>query len=107
MYKIMIKHTTSSNSSLAEKMYEIYGSEVTSKNATGSTTTFTPFETDDKEVLKAELLKLDKIYGHENIVAYEEIELTYGVEIANEVVDDNTSTDTPDDETDDGDTTNP
>lgn len=107
MYKIMIKHSTSSNSSLAGKMYEVYGSEITSKNAMGATTTFTPFETDDIEVLKAEVLKLDSIYGHENIMICQIVDVTYDVEITTDDTEETPTTpdDATGDSTDDGDDT--
>ena len=84
MYKILVKHNPSSTSTLADRMFEIYGSEVVTKTNGTVTTTFTPFETDDKEVLKAELLKLSKEIGNENIMVCEIVETTYGVEIADD-----------------------
>ena len=110
----MIKHSTSSNSAMANKMFEVYGSEVTSKNATGTTSTFTPFETEDVEALKAEVLKLDRVYGHENIMVCQVVELTYGVEIVSDETEEDTTkpnepTDpdnTTGDDGDDGDDTN-
>ena len=101
MYKILVKHNPSSTSTLADRMFEIYGSEVVTKTNGTVTTTFTPFETDDKEVLKAELLKLSKEIGNENIMVCEIVETTYGVE----VVDDEETTTDPDHGGGDGDDT--
>lgn len=100
MYRIMIKHTTSSSSVMADKMYEVYGSEVTSKNATGTTSVFTPFETDDVEILKAEVLKLDRVYGHKNIMVCQIVELAYDVEIISDETDTEKAPTEPDISTD-------
>ena len=112
MFRIMIKRKVTSNSALAEKTYELYGSEVTTKTNGTSTTTFTPFETEDTTVLATELVKLDSIYGHENLMVVKIVDVTYGVEIATdeedtEIPSEPTEPDDTigDDTTDDGDDT--
>ena len=74
MYKILIKYENKVKSNL----WEIYG------NSTVSTTgaiTSTEFETNDVAVLKEELIKLDKIVGHENIRVIEDKTVTFSVDI--------------------------
>ena len=84
MYKILIKHNTNVSKSNTTLWYE-YGSTVTS-----NTTKFTPFETNDVEILKLEILKLSGEFGHENIMAIKELDVVYDVEIENE--EENTTT---------------
>lgn len=78
MYKILISYNADHN------LWQQYGTTATS-SASGGKSTFTEFATDDLEVLKAEILKLDKIYGHENIKVYKDITANFSVDI---VVDD-------------------
>ena len=76
MYKIMILYNNKNH------LWKQYGSTTTTTTASGSTTeAFTEFETDDLEVLKEELIKLDAIYGHENIRPYKDLTTTYTVEV--------------------------
>ena len=71
MYKIMIKYNADHN------LWKAYGTE--SKSESG--TTFTEFQTEDKEELKKEILKLDAKVGSENIIVYKDVTATYSVEI--------------------------
>ena len=75
MYKILIKY----NNKVKNNLWEVYGSSTTS--TTGSTTS-TEFETDNIEVLKEELIKLDKIVGFENIRVIEDKTVTFSVDVA-------------------------
>lgn len=99
IYKILIKH----NSDKKNNLWQSYGSSVTTTSTSSTTTTFTEFSTEDIEVLRAEIIKLDAEVGHNNIRVVSDIELTYGVEIVSDETDteDNTSTEstTPDDTT--------
>ena len=80
VYKILIKH----NSDKKNNLWQSYGSSVTTTSSSSTTTTFTEFSTEDIEVLKAEIVKLDAEYGHSNIRVVCDIELTYGVEIVSD-----------------------
>ena len=73
MYNILIKYNDS------KSLWQLYG---TSSSTTSSTETFTPFETDDLEKLKAEIKTLDEKYGHENIKVIKAIEYTVDVTIS-------------------------
>ena len=65
-------------------------------------TAFKEFKTDDLEVLSAEVVTLDKVYGHENIKVVKEIDVIYDVQIVdNEATDDETNNENT------GDTTEP
>ena len=59
----MIKQSTSSTSALIDNIYEVYGTTTNNKISSGSTSTFSPFETDNIEELKAKVLELDKEFG--------------------------------------------
>lgn len=72
MYNILIKHNDS------KKLWQLYGTTTVASN----TETFVPFETDDLENLKAEVIRLDAIYGHENIKVVKTIEYTVDVTIS-------------------------
>lgn len=101
-YKILIKH----NNDKKNNLWQSYGSSVITTSASSTTTTFTEFSTEDIEVLKAEIVKLDAEVGHSNIRVVCDIELTYGVEIVSDETEEDTTTDTttptePDDTTDD------
>lgn len=72
MYKILILYKAEHN------LWQQYGTTATS-SASGGKSTFTEFATDDLEVLKAEILKLDKIYGHENIKVYKDVTANFSV----------------------------
>lgn len=79
MYKILIKHNPSANKSNTT-LWKTHGTMTTSTTSTA----FKEFETDDLEVLKVEVVALDKVYGHENIKVIKEIDVTYGVEIVDD-----------------------
>lgn len=96
MYKILIKHNPNANKS-DTTIWRMHGSTTTSTTAT----LFKEFETDDIETLKAELLSLDLVYGHENIRVIKDIEINYIVD----VVDSDVVTDNPIEETPSGDNT--
>lgn len=78
MYKILILYKAEYN------LWQQYGTTATS-SASGGKSTFTEFATDDLEVLKAEILKLDQQVGHENIKVYKDVTTSFSVDI---VVDD-------------------
>ena len=90
MYKILIKHNPNANKS-DTTIWRMHGSTTTSTTATS----FKEFATDDIETLKAELLSLDSLYGHENIRVIKDIETNYVVD----VVDDSVTTDNPAEDT--------
>ena len=90
MYKILIKHNPNANKS-DTTIWRMHGSTTTSTTATS----FKEFETDNIETLKAELLSLDLVYGHENIRPIKDIETNYVVD----VVDDSVTTDNPTEDT--------
>ena len=73
MYNILIKHNDS------KSLWQLYG---TSSSTTSNEETFVPFETDDLEKLKAEVIRLDAMYGHENIKVVKNIEYTVDVTIS-------------------------
>ncbi len=72
MYKILIRYNDKHN------LWQSYGTTVSS---TTTSTSFTEFETDDVEILKSEILKLDAIYGHNNIRIIEDVTLKYSVDV--------------------------
>ena len=94
MYKILIKHNPNANKS-DTTIWRMHGSTTTS--TTGKS--FKEFETDDIETLKAELLSLDLVFGHENIRPIKDIETNYVVD----VVDSGATTDNPTEDTPSGD----
>ena len=72
MYNILIKYNDS------KKLWQLYG---TSSSTTSSEETFVPFETDDLEKLKEEVIRLYAMYGDENITVEKAIEYTVDVTI--------------------------
>ena len=76
MYKILIKHNPNANKT-DTTIWRMHGSTTTSTTATS----FKEFATDDIETLKAELLSLDSLYGHENIRVIKDIEINYIVDV--------------------------
>lgn len=90
MYKILIKHNPNANKS-DTTIWRMHGSTTTSTTSTS----FKEFETDDIETLKAELLSLDLVFGHENIRPIKDIETNYVVD----VVDDSVTTNNPTEDT--------
>ena len=76
MYKILIKHNPNANKT-DTTIWRMHGSTTTSTTSTS----FKEFETDDVEVLKAELLALDLVFGHENIRPIKDIETNYVVNV--------------------------
>ena len=97
MYKILIKYPSDKITNL----YQVYGSSTTS--TTGSTS-FAEFETDDIEVLKAELIKLDKEHGFDSVKVIKEIDVNYTVDV-NDTVKENTEPTEPNPDTPSGDNT--
>ena len=95
MYKILILYNKEHN------LWQSYG---TTSSMSGSKSTFTEFATNDLEVLKAEILKLDRIYGFENIRIIQDITANYSVDIAVDETsneeNDNSEDVVPDDEED-------
>lgn len=75
MYNILIKYNESKN------LWQLYGTTI---NATSGCETFTPFETDDMGVLKEEVVKLDAMYGHENIMVVKIIDYTVDIVISDD-----------------------
>lgn len=78
MYKILIKYNTDHN------LWKQYGTTTSYTTNSDTTTTFQEFQTDDVEVLKEEIIKLDKKYGFENIKVYKDVTANYSVEITEE-----------------------
>ena len=76
MYKILIKHNPNANKT-DTTIWRMHGSTTTSTTVTS----FKEFATDDIETLKAELLSLDSLYGHENIRVIKDIEINYIVDV--------------------------
>lgn len=74
MYKILIKYPNEKFPNL----WESYG--ITTTSSIGSETSFTEFETDDIEILKTEIAKLDSKYGHDSIRVIKDV--SYEVQIA-------------------------
>ncbi len=72
MYKILIRYNDKHN------LWQSYGTTISS---TTTSTSFTEFETDDVEILKNEILKLNAIYGHDNIRIIEDITIKYSVDV--------------------------
>ena len=70
-YKLMIKNTDAKLKSL----WEAYGTTTIS----GSTVTFTEFSTDDVNVLKNEIKKLDQTIGFDNIRVIADV--TYDIDV--------------------------
>ena len=102
MYKILIKHNPNANIS-DTTIWRMHGSTTTSTTATS----FKEFATDDIETLKAELLSLDLVYGHENIRPIKDIETNYVVDVVDDsVTTDNPTEDTTENEPSTGDTNN-
>ena len=75
MYNILIKHNDN------EKLWQLYG---TTTCATSNTETFTPFEADNLEKLKEEVIRLDATYGHENIKVVKDVYYTVDVIISDD-----------------------
>lgn len=73
MYNILIKYND------IKKLWQLYG---TSSSTTSSEETFVPFETDDLEKLKEEVIRLDATYGHENIKFVKDVYYTVDVIIS-------------------------
>lgn len=80
MYRILIKYP---NEKFNGSLWQLYG---TSSSTTGSTATFTPYETDNIAELEATVLALDKEIGSENIMVVKELSTEYVVDITVEDV---------------------
>lgn len=74
MYKILIKYTTTSSKTFW------YSYEVTDEN--GETV---EFATDDFDVLKEEVNKLDSKYGYENLKIINEVEYSITVDVLDDI----------------------
>lgn len=100
-YKILIKH----NSDKKNNLWQSYGNSTTAIGSTDAT--FTEFSTEDLDVLRAEIIKLDSEVGHNNIRIVQDVEVTYGVEIVTDEAGTEETPTTPDNSTDteSGDTT--
>lgn len=72
MYNILIKYNE-------KNLWQLYG---ISSSTTSNSETFTPFKTDDVEVLKEEVIRLDAMYGHENIKVVKMIDYTVDISIS-------------------------
>jgi hypothetical protein len=59
-------------------MYKTYGTSTTYSNGR---TSFKEFETEDLAELKAEFMKLDKVYGFENLKVVMELDFSMNVDI--------------------------
>jgi hypothetical protein len=59
-------------------MYKTYGTSTTYSNGR---TSFKEFETEDLAELKAEFMKLDKVYGFENLKVVMELDFSVDVDI--------------------------
>ena len=70
MYNILIKHNDS------KSLWQLYS---TSSSTTSNEETFVPFETDDLEKLKEEVIRLDATYGRENIKVVKDV--VYAVDV--------------------------
>lgn len=94
MYRILLKHSNNVKSNI----WESYGNYST---ATGSKeSVFTEFETDDVDVLEAEITKIISERGNSEIRIVKDVEITYGVDVIEEEMptdpDDTTGDDTGD-----------
>lgn len=80
-YKILIKYSDAK----LKNLWEVYGSAT----VTGSTVTFTEFETEDVNELQDTIAELDKQIGHENIRIVSDVTYNVGVTVDVEKVDNN------------------
>lgn len=87
MYKILISYNKDHN------LWQSYGTTTTSTTS-GSKSIFTEFATDDVEILKAELLKLDSIYGFQNLRVVTDVTANYSVDIVTDNKPEDTDKDT-------------
>lgn len=72
-YKLLIKNTDVK----LKNLWEVYASTV----VTGSTVTFTEFETEDVNELQNTIAELDKQIGHENIRVISDVTYNVGVTV--------------------------
>ena len=70
-----IKHNDS------KKLWQLYGTTI---SVTSNTETFTPVEVGNLENLKAEVIRSDAMYGHENIKVVKTIGYTVDVTISDD-----------------------
>lgn len=75
MYKILIQYNKEHH------LWQQYGITTNTKDTSGESKSFTEFATDDIETVKKEVLKLDRIYGNENVKVYKDLTATYHVDI--------------------------
>ena len=78
MYKILIKYNQSRN---MNNLWMIHGTVIESKSGSSTVQNFVEFETDDLDVLKSEIDKLDKIYGYESIKVIKNIDYSILVSV--------------------------
>ena len=74
MYKILIRYDNDKFN-----LWMPYGTTTT---YTTGKSEFTEFETDNIETLKAEILKVDKEYGHDRIRVVEDKTVNFSVDVA-------------------------
>ena len=72
-YKILIKNSDAK----LKNLWEVYGTS----SVTGSTVTFTEFETEDVNELQDTIAELDKEIGFENIRVISDVSYTIGVTV--------------------------
>lgn len=75
MYRILIKHSSNIKSNIQES-YGNYSAATGSKESV-----FTEFETDDVNVLEAEIKKIITERGNSEIRIVKDVEITYGVDV--------------------------
>lgn len=75
-YKILIKNSDAK----LKNLWEVYGTT----SVTGSTVTFTEFETEDVNELQDKIAELDKEIGFENIRVISDVSYTIGVTVDKE-----------------------
>ena len=78
MYKILIKYNQSRN---MNNLWMIHGTVIESKSGSSTVQNFVEFETDDLDVLKSEIDKLDKIYRYESIKVIKNIDYSILVSV--------------------------
>lgn len=93
MYKILIKYS----SKIKPNLWEVYGTTTTT---TSGKTTFVEYETDDIDELTSEMLKLDEIYGYENIKVVSDVKYVVGIDLATLDINDDNTNETDEDSSD-------
>lgn len=95
MYKILIKYISSSGKD--NHMWISHGNSTVTKSAGSTIETFTEFQTDNMETLKAELDKLHQIFGLSEVRAINELDVSCDITVNedNNEDDSNSSPTTP------------